>query len=209
MSQFESRLEQPPASRKRTRQSLVLTAAIRIIGERGFRDFSIQELAARCGVTNGGLLYHFKTKDDLFAAVLQEHARRLKDYQHVLAPRGVTGEADQFVLQRHAADALRAYLGRLIADEDFLRLHAMLQWEALDPEHPGHTLVHECACETLNHLGQLIAPFCATPGPSARRLDALMHGLCLQWLQSGRSFDLVEEWDLAAEHVLSPTRRAP
>jgi AcrR family transcriptional regulator len=50
--------------------------AIRIIGQRGYAGFGIQELAQRCQLTNAGLLYHFGSKDRLLIALLEDRDRR-------------------------------------------------------------------------------------------------------------------------------------
>ena len=58
------------------RREQILDEAIRIIGQRGYYGFTVQELAQRCGLTNGGLLYHFGSKEQLLIAVLEERNRR-------------------------------------------------------------------------------------------------------------------------------------
>ncbi|CAN7612167.1 TetR/AcrR family transcriptional regulator [Phenylobacterium sp. LjRoot219] len=58
------------------RRGQILDEAIRIVGERGFFGFTVQDLAQRCGVSNAGLLYHFSTKDELLHCMLQEFEAR-------------------------------------------------------------------------------------------------------------------------------------
>ena len=48
------------------RRARILEAATEIIGVRGYHAFVLQDLAKRCGLTNGGLLYHFTSKEQLF-----------------------------------------------------------------------------------------------------------------------------------------------
>ncbi len=54
----------------------ILDEAIRLIGRSGYHGFTIQELAQRCDLTNGGLLYYFGSKELLLIAVLEERDRR-------------------------------------------------------------------------------------------------------------------------------------
>src|SRR6202011_3572049 len=54
----------------------ILNEALRIIAERGYNGFSIQELANRCGLTNAGLLHYFGSKDRLLIALLEDRDRR-------------------------------------------------------------------------------------------------------------------------------------
>jgi AcrR family transcriptional regulator len=182
-----------------------LSAAIRIIGERGFRDFTVQELAVRCGVTNGGLLYHVKSKEELFTLVLHEHARRLSEFRRALQPIVQSAEEGCSAAARSTViDALRRYVQCFVADVDFLRLHATLQWEALEADHPGHLYFRDCARETLTLFAESLSAVSATPLIIARRVEALMHGLLLQWLQAVCEFDLIQEWDAAVEQLLQP-----
>ena len=50
----------------------ILDAALRVFAERGYRETSIDEIAARAGVTKGAVYYWFEDKDDL---VLDLHHR--------------------------------------------------------------------------------------------------------------------------------------
>lgn len=54
----------------------LLKAATRLIAERGFAGSSIQEVAEQVGVTKQALLYHFKSKDALRFAVIDEILER-------------------------------------------------------------------------------------------------------------------------------------
>jgi AcrR family transcriptional regulator len=48
----------------------ILDAAIRLFAHRDFRDASMAELSEATGVVPSTIFYHFKTKEDLFLAVL-------------------------------------------------------------------------------------------------------------------------------------------
>jgi TetR/AcrR family transcriptional regulator len=49
----------------------VLRAAEEIFGERGFRAARLEDIAAAAGIRRPSLLYHFKTKADLYVAVVR------------------------------------------------------------------------------------------------------------------------------------------
>jgi AcrR family transcriptional regulator len=49
----------------------VLQVALELFAERGFAETSTRELSERLGFTKAALYYHFRTKDDLLAALIQ------------------------------------------------------------------------------------------------------------------------------------------
>ncbi|MFF5229027.1 TetR/AcrR family transcriptional regulator [Dactylosporangium sp. NPDC000521] len=67
----------PAAERRRQ----ILTAATRLVAERGFWGLSMQDVATACGLTVPGLLHHVGSKDGLLIAILEhrdaEDARAL------------------------------------------------------------------------------------------------------------------------------------
>jgi AcrR family transcriptional regulator len=62
--------------RASSRQKL-LDAASDIVAARGVQELTIEGVAAAAGVTKGGLIYHFKTKDDLLGALVERIAEQL------------------------------------------------------------------------------------------------------------------------------------
>ncbi|MEO0975050.1 MAG: TetR/AcrR family transcriptional regulator [Pseudomonadota bacterium] len=82
----------------------VLSAARRIVIERGAGALTFEELAAESGVTRGGITYHFSTKEDLLAALVEEDIKQWREVGESLAPPEldyVTGELVASI--RHAA----------------------------------------------------------------------------------------------------------
>jgi AcrR family transcriptional regulator len=64
----------PEAPRRTTRKraetvTRLLDAAIEVIGERGFQRASLDQIAARAGLTKGAIYSNFGSKEDLFLAV--------------------------------------------------------------------------------------------------------------------------------------------
>ena len=51
---------------------LILKSAMKTFKEIGFRNASIRNICKDAGVTNGAFYAHFKSKDDLFAALVSE-----------------------------------------------------------------------------------------------------------------------------------------
>src|SRR5579863_5450534 len=76
-------------SRKSKRQNLtrrkeidrdqILDAAEHVILESGGRNFTLDAVAERAGISKGGLVYSFATKDELFRAALEREVSRFQD----------------------------------------------------------------------------------------------------------------------------------
>jgi AcrR family transcriptional regulator len=61
-----------PGKRERTR-ARIIKAASEVIGERGWDRTSLEEVAARAGMTRGAIYGNFRSRDDLFLAVVEAH----------------------------------------------------------------------------------------------------------------------------------------
>jgi len=60
-----------PSKRERTRQRLI-DAAAQIVGEKGFHETSLEQVAARAGMSRGAIYGNFKNREDLFLAVVNQ-----------------------------------------------------------------------------------------------------------------------------------------
>lgn len=87
--------------RARTR-ALLVTAAAELVGEKGFDRTSLEDVAARAGVTRGSIYGNFKNREQLFLAVAQSL------WQPVAPP--ITPGAPFRQQMRELADALIASL---------------------------------------------------------------------------------------------------
>ncbi|WP_353940923.1 TetR/AcrR family transcriptional regulator [Streptomyces sp. HUAS MG91] len=67
----------PSATRPRNRRQLIVDAAGRLFSERGFHAASMEEIAARVGITAAALYRHFPNKYALFAECAHTMADRL------------------------------------------------------------------------------------------------------------------------------------
>lgn len=97
--------------RPRDRKQQILAAAGELIAAEGFDQVSVGQIAAAVGITPGALYRHHAGKEDLLAAVLTEHGRRM-----LAASEGATTVAE--LLERQAVEAARQpLLGVLWARE--------------------------------------------------------------------------------------------
>jgi AcrR family transcriptional regulator len=183
------------------RREQILDEAIRIVGERGYYGFTVQDLAQRCGISNAGLLYHFGSKDQLLLCMLQEFERRETE---AISPLAALAEEE---LRRGEGSAallhlLRTMVARASTQPQIGRLYMALQAETLDPSHPAHQSFRARETAVLDLFARLIAPYATDPRSAARQLLALMDGLAQQWVRANESFGLAGEWDKALRTVL-------
>ena len=66
-----------PAGDAESARERILVAAERRFAERGVSATALREIAADSGVAINLISYHFKTKDELLEAVLEQHAARI------------------------------------------------------------------------------------------------------------------------------------
>jgi AcrR family transcriptional regulator len=57
-------------------RAALLQAAMEVFAQRGYRDASLDEIAARAGYSKGAIYFYFAGKDDLFFALLEERIDR-------------------------------------------------------------------------------------------------------------------------------------
>jgi AcrR family transcriptional regulator len=177
------------------RREQILQAASRIISQRGYYGFGIQQLARECGITNAGLLYYFETKERLLIAVLEDRDRR--DAIAVASIAGLTERRDTHIglSLEQIFKVLRAIVQRNSTQPEFVRLFAVLRAEALNQTHPARKYFVEREAATLDAFARMVAPHVPAPRSTARQLLALMSGLQDQWLRADQGFKLVTEWD--------------
>ncbi len=98
----------------------ILEAAFRRLATEGYAALSMREIARDAGVNHALINYHFRTKDQLVIAVLDEANRQLLDRQHAMYRRRAT-------FAEKWAEARRFYRGDLASG--FVRVQAEL-WAA-------------------------------------------------------------------------------
>lgn len=163
------------------RRAEILETAFEAFGALGYRNASIVQIAADCGVSRAGLLHHFPTKESLLEAVLKQRDRL---------------DNEQFFAGGTSDDGLD-YLTRMVrlvehnaAHPGIVSLFAVLSSEASDPGHPAHVYFQERydrsrgwlqrAFADLDRRGML-RPHVQPDGLDVEFL-ALLDGLQVQWL---------------------------
>ncbi|MBL9137966.1 MAG: TetR/AcrR family transcriptional regulator [Verrucomicrobiales bacterium] len=77
------------SSRKSNSREDILVAAEQVVRERGTGHLTLDTVAERAGISKGGLLHHFPTKEALLRALLSRHLERFdRDLQQAGTGRG-------------------------------------------------------------------------------------------------------------------------
>lgn len=58
----------------------MIRAAYKVVGQKGYSDFTIRDIAREAGLSTGLVHYYFKNKEDLLLNVLKEMNANLKSY---------------------------------------------------------------------------------------------------------------------------------
>lgn len=173
----------------------ILLAAEQVFAEAGYRGSSLAAVAERAGVTQSGLLHHFKNKEELLMGVLDQH--ELADDALLLKPLGRGGVS------------VIAALGDLVADYSSnrvgVRLFSVLVAESTAVEHPGHEYMRRRYDKLRQRLvGALAAGIekgelrqDVPLEDLASALIAIMDGIQLQWIYD-RDVDMQGAYGLIA-----------
>lgn len=173
------------ARKKEIDPGRILDAADAVILESGGRNFTLDAVAERAGISKGGLVYSFATKDTLMAAALE---REMTRFQAAVDQRvGAVSSAKDRQLLAHIEEALAE-------DDSLARLAAFLMV----------TLVHAPtmigpARDFYQRLFGLFEPD-TSHGRDARQAILAVEGLFL--LRGLGLYDVqLEEWKAVLEHA--------
>ena len=100
------------------RKASIVQAAIRLFAEKGFRGTTTRELAALVGVSEPILYEHFKTKRDLYAAIIETAARNGEEVFEGLRKKYAGSEDDTGFFKEFAALIFHWH----VEGSDFIRL---------------------------------------------------------------------------------------
>ncbi|MCX4432152.1 TetR/AcrR family transcriptional regulator [Streptomyces mirabilis] len=170
------------------RRAAVVDAASRLFAEQGYHQTSLAQVATAAGMSQTGLLHHFKGKDVLLLAVLEFHDR---------------SRASRFDPPTHGLRRLLEHMLDILREEvhspGLTRLFTTTAGEATDPAHPAHDYFRRrFELMRVNNARAVQASIEAglvradvDPEALGRALVAVADGLMAQWLIDP-SFDIVE-----------------
>ena len=182
------------------RRIQLIDSATRLIGEYGFRGIALRDVAEDCDITQGGILYHFKTKDELLIAVL-DHRDKV-DRELLCESLGIDKlGGDPFPVG--IKDLTMATCRMNVENPQIIKLYAVLQGESLSEDHPAWQYFQDREQWVLEEYTQAAKrEGLQDPERAAMVVLAAMDGLQLRWLRSGMTIDFVKEWERIIDRIV-------
>ncbi|MEU7724419.1 TetR/AcrR family transcriptional regulator [Streptomyces sp. NPDC040724] len=170
------------------RRQKILDTAVEHFAQWGFHASSLARISAGCGITQGGLLHHFRGKEDLLLSVLAQSERH--DVERLFGEPAASVAAYFTTLVGLAADNERR--------PGIVRMFNTLVGEAADPGHPAHAYFEQRYARVLGHTVDVLEAGVARGElrPDAdceaagREVIAVMDGLQIQWVLAPGNVDM-------------------
>jgi AcrR family transcriptional regulator len=166
--------------RSEERRAAIITAALEVIAERGYRGASLAAVAERVGLTQQGLLHYFPTKDALLVAVQEERDRW-----------------DAVPARRLRLDLLASLVEYNAMRPGIVQTFSALLGESVTEGHPARAFFSERYGRVRDSMAEVLRteygdrlPNGLTPERTAPLLVAVMDGLQYQWLLDPESVDM-------------------
>jgi AcrR family transcriptional regulator len=107
------------------RRGQLIRESARLFREKGYEATSVRDIAAATGLQSGSWVYHFKTKQDILAAVMEEGLQQALERIEAIAAR-------KLAPREHFRALLRAHLDTLLGPgQDFIPV-LLYEWRSLE-----------------------------------------------------------------------------
>ncbi len=107
------------------RRGQLVRESARLFREKGYDATSVRDIAAATGLQSGSWVYHFKTKQDILAAVMEEGLEQALERIEAIA-------REQLSPREHFRALLRTHLDTLLGPgQDFIPV-LLYEWRSLD-----------------------------------------------------------------------------
>jgi AcrR family transcriptional regulator len=131
------------------RRQQIVRIAMKLFSQRGFRGTTTKEIAQAAGISEAMVFRHFATKDELYAAILDDKACAGEMAEICEAVSGAVARGDDRAVFESLAAAMLQHHER---DQDFLRL---LLYSALE----GHKLFAMFQDKNVREMAQFICSY--------------------------------------------------
>lgn len=187
-------------ARGEARREQIISEALAVFAEHGYRNASAAEIAERCGLSQPGLWHYFPNKDALLTAALAHRDQ---------------ADLDRFGhdLPLHGADALRRLVTLTEANEqvpELVRLFTVVAGESVTVDHPARDWAVRRYRNMRSHVVVALEGGIAN-GEFRSDIDipaiagqvvATLDGLQLQWLLDPGEVELTTVFNAYIENLI-------
>ncbi|MGW0563100.1 TetR/AcrR family transcriptional regulator [Streptomyces sp. NPDC003016] len=182
------------------RRVRILDAAVEHFAQWGFHASSLARIAKDVGITQGGLLHHFRSKESLLVAVLERSDEQ--DAEKFFTAE-VTSAVECFTTLAELTAHNATRLGRT-------KMFNILLAEAANPGHPARAYFTRRDAEVLDSITKTLRKAADSgelkpdtdPPSLAREVVAVMDGLQLQWALDPHGVDMPTLFRAYADRTL-------
>ena len=156
------------------RRGQLVRESARLFREKGYDATSVRDIAAATGLQSGSWVYHFKTKQDILAAVMEEGLAQALERIEAIG-------REQLAPREHFRALLRTHLDTLLGPgQDFIPV-LLYEWRSLEPQRARGW--SRCRSAT-RRCGKRSSPSCSARGDWAMptRVDRLLMFGALNWI---------------------------
>lgn len=179
----------------------ILAAATQLFAQKGFHQTSMNDIVITSGISKGGVYWHFKSKDDIIATILETFfAREEAELVALLTEDRPTPE--------RILTFLRQMTGVMAEMEETVALGLECYVLAVRQTTvrvfiQGYFHRYQTLVQTLLQQGVTRGEFMVMDGAAAAlALSALVEGMILLWTLRDTPFDLTEQLVAAAQTYL-------
>jgi AcrR family transcriptional regulator len=184
------------------RRGQLIRESARLFREKGYEATSVRDIAAATGLQSGSWVYHFKTKQDILAAVMEEGLQRALERIEAIG-------REQLEPREHFRALLRAHLDTILAPgQDFIPV-LLYEWRSLEAKSRPRVValqrryeaIWEKVIAQLRRAGDWVQP---------TRVDRLLMFGALNWMahwyRSDGPFEVAQLADEAERFFLRSPR---
>ncbi len=177
----------------RAKRAEILDAATRLFAASGYHKVPLSQVAADVGLSESGLMHHFRSKKHLLLGVAEQRLERTATWW---GSRQEGNAKEPVTLFHNMVDSTR----ELVGEPGLIELFVLISAEAADTTTPAHQLyaswyeraVRETAGRLAEGVERGYLRSDTNPAACAREIIAVSDGLQLQYVLSGGTLDLVE-----------------
>jgi AcrR family transcriptional regulator len=189
-----------------TRRSEILDAAAELFAASGYRGTTVAAVARKVGITDAGVLHHFKSKEALLLGVLHEYGRSVQEQIDRAGLRGI-----------HLLRAVRVWGVEMEARPEISSLLIALTTEYLTGDSPVRRAIQASYRQGLDRYIAAFATAAASgdlradldPVHEASALIAHLDGIRLQWFLSDGGFSMADSVRRYVDDTLARLAPAP